>query len=65
MATSEGELQKMAYRWNFIARKFKMTIYSTKTKSMAMCVNNIERVKIVKDDKIIEQVTEFKHRIFL
>jgi len=38
-----------------------MTISSTKTKSMAMCGNNIQRVKIVIDDKIIEQVTEFKY----
>jgi len=28
---------------------------------MAMCGNNIQRVKIVIDDKIIEQVTEFKY----
>jgi len=55
------ELQKMAYQLNLIARKFKMTISSTKTKSMAMCGNNIQRVKIVIDDKIIEQVTEFKY----
>jgi type IV secretory pathway TrbL component len=39
---------------------FKMTISSTKTKSMAMC-GNIQSVKIVIDDKIIEQVTEFKY----
>jgi len=26
-----------------------------------MCGNNIQRVKIVIDDKIIEQVTEFKY----
>jgi Asp-tRNA(Asn)/Glu-tRNA(Gln) amidotransferase C subunit len=60
MATSEDELQKMAYQLNLIARKFKMTISSTKTKSMAMC-GNVQRVKIVRDDKIIEQVTEFKY----
>jgi len=28
---------------------------------MAMCGNNKHRVKIVIDDKIIEQVTEFKY----
>ena len=28
---------------------------------MAMCGNNIQRVKIVVYDKIIEQVTEFKY----
>jgi len=36
-------------------------IVRTKSKSMAMCGNNIQRVKIVIDDKIIEQVTEFKY----
>ena len=61
MATSEDELQKMAYQLNLIARKFKMTVSSTKTKSMGMCGNNIQRVKIVINDKIIEQVTEFKY----
>jgi hypothetical protein len=58
---SEDELQKMAYHLNFIARKFKMSISNTKTKSMVMCGNNIQRVKMVIDDNIIEQVTEFKY----
>ena len=35
MATSEDDLQTMAYHLNLIARKYKMTISSTKTKSMA------------------------------
>jgi len=39
IATSENELQTMAYRLNLIARKYKMTISSTKTKSMAMWGN--------------------------
>jgi len=38
-----------------------MTISSTKTKSMAMWGNRIQRVKIVINDNIIEQVTEFKY----
>jgi len=38
-----------------------MTISSTKTKSMAMCGNHIQRVKIVINDTIIEQVTDFKY----
>ena len=38
---------------------FKMS--STKTKSMAMCGNRIQRVKIVINDNIIEQVTDFKY----
>jgi hypothetical protein len=42
-------------------RTFEMTISSTKTKSMAMCGNHIQRVKIVINDHIIEQVTDFKY----
>ena len=41
MATSEDGLQTMAYHLNLIARKYKMTISSTKTKSMAMWGNHI------------------------
>ena len=36
MATSEDGLQTMAYHLNLIARKYKITVSSTKTKSMAM-----------------------------
>ena len=38
-----------------------MTISSTKTKSMAMCGNYIQRVTIVINNNIIEQVTDFKY----
>ena len=38
-----------------------MAISSTKTKSMAMYGNYIQRVKIVINDNIIEQVTDFKY----
>jgi hypothetical protein len=51
----------MAYHLNLIARKYKMTISSTITKSMAMCGNHIQRVKIVINDNIIEQITDFKY----
>ena len=51
----------MAYHLNIIARKYRNTISSTKTKSMAMWGNHIQRVKIVINDNIIEQVREFKH----
>ena len=61
MATSEDGLQTMAYHLNLIARKYKMTISSTKTKSKAMWGNHIQRVKIVINDNIIEQVTDFKY----
>ena len=57
MAATEDELQTMAHHLNLIAGKYKMTISSTKTKSMAMCGNYTQRVKIVINDNIIEQVT--------
>jgi len=60
MATSEDELQTMANHLNYIARKYKMTISSIKEKTMAMCGNHIQRVKIVINDSIIEEVTDFK-----
>jgi len=61
MATSEDDLHTMAHHFNLIARKYKMTISSTKTKSMAMWGNHIQRVKIVLKDNVIEQVTDFKY----
>jgi len=61
MATSEDDLQAVAYQLNLIARKYKMTISSTKTKSMAVCGNHIQRVKMVINDNIIEEVTDFKY----
>jgi len=38
-----------------------MTISSTKTKSIAMWGNHIQKVKIVINNNIIEQVTNFKY----
>jgi len=61
MATSEDDLQTMVHNFNLTARKYKMTITSTKTKSMAMWVKHIQRVKSVINDNIIEQVTDFKY----
>ena len=60
MATSEDGLQTMAHHLHPVARKYKMTISSTKTKSMAMCGNHIQRVKTVINDNINEQVTDFR-----
>ena len=60
MATSE-DLQTMAHHLNLIARKYKLTMSGTKTKSMAMWGNHIQRVKIVINDNIIEQVTDLKY----
>ena len=51
----------MAHHLNLIARQYKMTISSTRTKSMAMWWNHIQRVKVVINDNIIEQVTDFKY----
>ena len=51
----------MAYHLNLIAGKYKMTISSTKTKAMAMCGNYIQRVRIVINNNIIEQVIDFKY----
>jgi phosphopantetheine adenylyltransferase len=61
MATSEDDLQKMVYHLNLIAKKYNMIISSTKAKSMAMCGNQIQRVKIVINNKITEEVTKFKY----
>jgi len=49
----------MAHHLNLIERKYKMTISSTKTKSM--WGNHIQRVKFVINDNIVEQVTDFKY----
>ena len=51
----------MTHHLNLIARKYKMAISSTKTKSMAMWGENIQRVKFVINDNIIEKVTDFKY----
>ena len=56
----KSDLQTMAHHLNLIARKYKMTISSTKTKSMAMWGNDIQGVKIVTKN-IIEPVTDFKY----
>ena len=61
MATLEDDLQTMAHHLNLTARKYKMIISSTKTKSMTMWGNHIQRVKIVINDNIIGQVTDFKY----
>jgi hypothetical protein len=61
IATSEDELQTMACHLNRITRKCKMNISSTKTKSMEMCGNHIQRVKTVVNDSPIEQVSDFKY----
>jgi len=64
MATSEDDLQTMVQHLNLIARKYKMTISSTKTKSVALWGNHIQRVKVVINDNIMEQVTDFKYLVY-
>jgi len=61
MVTTEDDLQTMAHHLKIIARKYKMIISSAKTKSIAMWGNHIEGVKIVINDNIIEEVTDFKY----
>jgi hypothetical protein len=46
MARSKDELQRMAYHLNIIARKYKRPNPAQK-KSMEMCGNHIQMVKIV------------------
>jgi hypothetical protein len=65
MVTSEDEIQTIAYHQNLIARKYKMNISSTKTKSLSLCGNHIQRVKIVINDSPIEQVSDFKYLAYL
>jgi hypothetical protein len=64
MVTSEDELQTMAYQLNLIARKYKMNISRTKTKTMEMCGNHIQRAEILINDNSIEQVTDFKYLVY-
>ena len=59
-----GPTALLPFRRNLIARKYKMTISSTKTKSMATWGNHIRRVKIVINDNIIEQITNFKYLVY-
>ena len=54
IAKSDHEVHTMAHHLNFIARKYKISISSTKTKSMAMCGNHTQRVKFVINDNINE-----------
>jgi hypothetical protein len=65
MATSQNELQTIAYYLNLTARKYKMSVSNSKTISMAMCGKHIQTVKIVINDNPIEQVSEFKYLGYL
>jgi hypothetical protein len=65
MATSTDEIQTMAHHLNLTARKYGLNTSRTKRKSMAMCGNCVQRVKIVTNDKTIKQVSDFKHQGYL
>ena len=60
MPLNEKKNQTIKYHLNFTARKYKMTISSTKKKSKAMLENHIQRVKIVIKSNTTEQATSFK-----
>jgi hypothetical protein len=59
LAKIEEELQIAANARNKIAQKHNMKISATKTKSMAKCGKKLLKVKIVINDTITEQVTNF------
>ena len=65
MAISDDELQTMAYHLHITARKYKMNASSNKRKSIAMCGNHTQRVKIVINDSPVEQVSDFKYLGYL
>jgi beta-xylosidase len=53
---SEDKLQIAVNELNKIGKKYDMKISTSKTKSMVLCGKYTQRVKIVIDDIIIEQV---------
>jgi len=58
------DLQTITHHLNLIARKYKITKSSTKTKSMTMWWNHMQRVKIGINENIIEQVTDIKYLVY-
>jgi hypothetical protein len=46
---------------NKIAKKYDLKISTFKTKAIAVCGKNIQRVKIEIEGKIIEQVSNFNY----
>ena len=59
LAKRVDDLQRSAHKLQPILTKCNMKIKETRTKAMAMNGKRIPRVKIVINNKIIEQVTEF------
>jgi post-segregation antitoxin (ccd killing protein) len=61
MAASEGPSQTVAKDLNLIARKYKINISSTKTKSMAIRGNHRPRANNFQSDNPVGQVSVFKY----
>jgi len=61
IADTEDKLQKAMHKLNRIIKEYGLTISVQKTKSMAFKGRYPVRTKIVKDNKIIEQVIMFNY----
>jgi hypothetical protein len=57
---SEEELQMAAHQLYNVAKKYNLKISTSKTKYVAMCSNVSQRLKMVIEGKVTEQVTELK-----
>jgi hypothetical protein len=61
LSNDEDNLQRATKHLNDIAKEYGMKIKTSKTKSMPFKGKNIQRAKIVIDNKIIEQVTSLNY----
>lgn len=61
VAKSEEELQKLTYTLNSVMKGFNMKISEQKTKVMAFLGKYPVRSKIVVDNKLITQVSQFNY----
>jgi hypothetical protein len=60
LAKSEDKLQYNVMKFNQVLQSYDVKISTDKTKAMAMEGRQIRRVKIIINDKVIEQVNSFK-----
>ena len=60
-ADTEDNLQKAAHKLNQIITEYGLTVFVQKTKSMAFRGRDPVRIKIVIDNKIIEEVNSFNY----
>jgi hypothetical protein len=65
IAKSDDELQMAINELNKIIKKSDMKISLSKTKAMGFCGENIERVKLEIEEKIIEQASNFNYLGYL